>query len=145
VSFKSNLPQVTAAIEAAGRASMIGGIEKMRGMVVKNIKQQGHGKEYPLPGSKTGGTYTASAPSEYPAVRLGILSGPGGVETETESNSGAWEARIGSRYKFGLALEKKPVTRGGRPWLKRTLDENKDAIVKGFEDTFNAEIKRQGA
>ncbi len=141
--FKSNLPQVSAAIEAAGKASMIGGIERMRGMVVKNIKGQGHGRTYRIPGTKR--DYTASAEGEFPAVRLGGLSGPGGVETETESRSDAWEARIGSRLKYGLFLEKKPVSKGGRPWLKRTLDENKDAIVQGFTDEFNAEMKRQGA
>ena len=142
MSFKSNLPEVSAAVEAAGRAAMIGGVERMRGMVLKNIKQQGHGRTYRVPGTKR--DYTASAPGEFPAVRLAILSGPGGVETETESLSDAWEARIGSRHKFGLALEKKPVEKGGRPWLKRTLDENKDAIVQGFTDEFNRAMKKAG-
>lgn len=141
--FKSNLPQVQAAIEAAGRAAMIGGIERVRGMVVKNIKQQGHGRTYRVPGTKR--DYVASAEGEYPAVRLAILSGPGGVETETESTAEAWEARIGSRHKFGLALEKKPPSKGGRLWLKRTVDENKDATIQGFADEFNRAMKKQGA
>ena len=169
--FKSNLPAVTAAIETAGRTAMIGGVERMRGMVVKNLKRQGHGKIYPLPGVKGAGQmeraefsgyaasgtlsnvpkklqgkfYVASARGEFPAVRLGGLSGPGGVETETESRSDAWEARIGSRLKYGLFLEKKPASKGGRPWLKRTLDENKDAILQGFTDEFNRAMTKAGA
>jgi len=141
--FKSNLPAVTAAIETAGRTAMIGGVERMRGMVVKNIKQQGHGRTYRIPGTER--DYTASAEGEYPAVRLAGLSGPGGVETETESRSDAWEARIGSRLKYGLFLEKKPASKGGRPWLKRTLDENKDAILQGFTDEFNRAMTKAGA
>jgi hypothetical protein len=142
VSFKSNLPAVTAAFERAGKAAMTAGIENMRGMVVKNLKQAGTGRTYPIPGTKR--TYTASAPGEFPAVRLGDLSGPGGVETAVETSATDVTASIGSRLKSGLMLEKKPVSKGGRPWLKRTLEENRDAIYAGFEKGWAAALKKEG-
>ncbi|MCK9355737.1 MAG: hypothetical protein M0R22_01090 [Dehalococcoidia bacterium] len=142
VSFKSNLPAVTAAFERAGKAAMTAGIENMRGMTVKNLKQAGTGRTYRVPGTQR--TYTASAPGEFPAVRLGTLSGPAGVETEVKTDGTSVTASIGSRVKYGLYLEKKPASKGGRPWLKRTLDENRDAIYAGFEKGWAAALKKEG-
>jgi hypothetical protein len=135
VGFKSNLPAVTAAVEAAGKACMIAGLAKAHELTVKNLKHVGHGRTYRLPGQH--GTWVASAEGEFPAVRLAQLSGPGGVETESVSESNEFVATIGSRLKHGLFLEKRPESKGGRPWLKRTIDENRDTIVKAFVDQFN--------
>lgn len=142
MSFKSYLHQVQRAIDEATREGMEIGIENMRGLVVRNLKQQGHGRIYRIPGPKR--DYTASAPGEYPAVRLAILSGPGGVETKVSTTATGIEARIGSRHKFGLALEKKPPSKGGRRWLKRTYDEDKAQIHAGFEAGFSAAMKKRG-
>ncbi len=140
--FKSNLPQVQTAIQESIKEGMISGIEFMRGRVVKNLKQQGHGRIYRIPGTQT--DYTASAQGEYPAVRLGGLSGPGGVETEVVDDASSTNASIGSRLKYGLFLEKRPEEKGGRPWLKRTYDEQKDEIHEAFEKGVTAAMKRRG-
>lgn len=166
--FRSNLPQVQEAIQESIKEGMVSGIEFMRGRVVKNLKQRGHGRIYRLPGVEgvgeaerqeyagyvtagekppkklLGKFYVASAQGEYPAVRLAGLSGPGGVETEVVDDATATTAKIGSRLKYGLFLEKRPESRGGRPWLKRTYDEQKDEIHAAFEKGVDAAMKRRG-
>jgi len=79
-------------------------------------------RAYKVPG--TGVTYTASAPGEFPAVRLGDLKGSYRVKAVSAS-----EMQIGSDKEHSLILEKKPVDRGGRPHAKISLDQAKPAMI----------------
>lgn len=87
----------------------------------KNLTGSRTGRWYYKPG---GGMYRASAPGEYPARRTGNLrAGVGSL----------WDPRnarvvIGTNVPYGVYLEKKPPSQGGRPWLKRAADESASRI-----------------
>lgn len=79
----------------------------------KNLTGQRSGRWYYKPG---GGMYRASAPGEYPARRTGRL----------QTNVGTiWlpdEGRVvvGTTVPYGVHLERKSPSAGGRPWLGRS-------------------------
>ena len=139
--FVSNLPAVTIVINAASEKALIAAADVGRNQVVKNLTGSRSGHVYRLSANKktAGGRakfvsgsraadvkhayYTASAPSEYPAVQWGDLLGS--IDRKVLSG----EVQVGTTEEHGLILEKKPISKGGRPWLKRSLDEAKPAML----------------
>jgi hypothetical protein len=67
--------------------------------------------------------YTASAPGEYPAVATGNLK----EQVYTKVVGG--QAYVGTDVEYGLALEKKPGNRGGREWLRPSLEQAKPKML----------------
>lgn len=139
--FVSNLPAVTIMIEGASQKALIAAADVGRNQVVKNLTGARTGRVYRLRASKTsvggrakfvGGSrspsvkhayYTASAPGEYPAVQWGNLFDS--IDRKVLKG----EVQVGTAQEHGLILEKKPANKGGRPWLKRSLDEAKPAML----------------
>jgi len=146
VRFISHRPQVERAIDRVARDAMETGATKYVNLLVRNLKGQRHGITYPLPGRAEGSkkTYVASAPHEYPAVRLGLISGPGGYRHEVWSNALYWGATIGSRFEHARELEERPISRGGRPHMKRTYDENREEILGAFVRGFRVAAATHG-
>lgn len=119
--FVSNLPVVTIAIEVASQKALIAAADIGRNQTIKNLTGSRSGRTYKVPG--TGVTYTASAPGEYPAVATGNL------RERIERKVVGKDVRIGTAVEYGLSLEKKAPNKGGRPWLKRSLDQAKPAMI----------------
>lgn len=80
-------------------------------------------------GPKTGRVYKkrrrvhqASAQGEWPASDTGRLAG------SIRINSFPLSAEAGTEVLYGKFLENKDPAHGGRPWLSRSYDENKEKI-----------------
>lgn len=119
--FISNLPVVTIAIEAASQKALIAAADVGRNQTVQNLAGARSGRTYKVPGTQV--TYTASAPGEYPAVATGNLRER--VDRKVLKD----EVQVGTAVEYGLFLEKKPANRGGRPWLKPSLDQAKPVML----------------
>jgi len=142
--FVSNVPSVIVAIEGAS----LKGIKKATQHVNNKIKQnlsnasKRTGKKYKVPGTGTeftnasgnkqtrkgtGVYYTASAPGEFPALRLGDLRSS--VHWKIHNDSGI----VYTKLKHGAILEdpkdKRTEAEGTRKWMKRTFDEE-DTMIK---------------
>ena len=120
--FVSNLPVVTIAISAASQKALIAAADVGRNQTVKNLAGSRTGRTYKVPGTQV--TYTASAPGEFPAVATGNLR-----ERVDRKVVNTDEVQVGTGVEYGLYLEKKGQSKGGRPWLKRSLDEAKPAML----------------
>ena len=120
--FVSNLPAVTIAIEVASAKSLHAAGDVGRNQIVKNLAGARSGHTYKKPGTNV--YYTASAPGEFPAIRFDDLRGSYRVKKISTS-----EVQVGSDEEHSLILEKKPESRGGRPHLKRSLDQARPAMI----------------
>ena len=120
--FVSNLPVVTIAINAASQKALIAAADVGRNKTVQNLAGARSGHTYRVPGTQV--YYTASAPGEFPAVATGNLRER--VDRKVVNTS---EVQVGTAVEYGLMLEKKAPSKGGRPWLKRSLDEARPAML----------------
>jgi len=120
--FVSNLPAVTIALGLGSQKALIAAADVGRNQTVQNLAGARSGSTYKVPGTSV--TYTASAPGEYPAVATGNLRER--IERKVVNTS---EVQVGTAVEYGLPLEKKSQSKGGRPWLKRSLDEAKPAML----------------
>ena len=119
--FVSYLPAVTAAIKEAADKALFAAANEGRTQVVKNLSGARHGRKYKVPGTNV--TYTASAPGEYPATATGRLRSS--VTVKVKGDTGY----VGTNVEYGLALEKKPASKGGREWLRPSLEQAKPAML----------------
>ena len=131
--FVSNMPVVTIAIGAASAKALHAAADVGRNKTVENLRNTPSrtGNRYKVPGTNV--TYTASAPGEYPAVATGRLRGSIRVKKSGD------DVKIGTDVKYGVYLEKggergrdvlgKFTAGMKRPWLKRSLDEAKPAML----------------
>jgi len=123
--FVSNLPVVLIAVKAASEKALIAAADVGRNQTVRNLTAAGGprtGHVYKVP--KTNRYYTASAPGEFPShERFGELR-----ETVQRKVIGG-DVQIGSDSEYAAPLEKKPANKGGRPWLKPSLDQAKPAML----------------
>ena len=119
--FVSNLPVVLIAVKAASEKALIAAADVGRNQTVQNLTGARSGQTYRVPGTSV--TYTASAPGEYPAVATGNL------RSHIERKVVGKDVQVGTAVEYGLFLEKGLPGKGGRPWLKRSLDEAKPAML----------------
>jgi len=119
--FVSNLPLVMVAMEVAERKALNAACDVGRNQVVKNISGSRSGRTYKVPGTQV--TYTASAPGEYPAVRLGQLKGS--IKSSVKGDTGY----VGTDVEYALALEKKPPSKGGREFMRPSLNQARPGML----------------
>ena len=119
--FVSFMPAVAVALDIAERKAISAACDVGRNQVVKNISGSRSGIRYKVPGTSV--MYTASAPGEYPAVQLGDLKGS--VRFVIKGGDGY----IGSDSDHALPLEKKPPSKGGREWLRPSLNQAKPGML----------------
>jgi len=119
--FVSFLPAALTAISIAQQKALVSAADVGRNKVVSNLSGARSGHQYKVPGTNT--YYTASAPGEFPAAPTGRL------RSHVERKSVGQGIQIGTAVEYGLTLEKSPGNRGGRPWLKRSLDQAKPAMI----------------
>lgn len=99
---------------------------------------------------KRGGTaHTASRMGEYPAADTGVLAGLIWDEVSDASPAGDGDplsitlsdladaegqliGQIGADAEYAAPLEYKPQGRGGRPFMRRALDESRDFVRAAF-------------
>lgn len=104
---------------AVQRASLTAA-QGLEGAIVRSI-QQG-----PASGKPRGDGSVASAPGEYPMSDTGNLAGM--VNAEAERNGAA----VISRAPHSAALEFRPASRGGRPFMRRGLLDFRRNIFAAF-------------
>ena len=123
--FVSYLPAAVAAISVASEKALRATADVGRNKVVKNLTAAGGprtGKRYRKPNTNV--WYTASKPGQFPShERFGDLRVS--VRIAPKGNS----FLIGSNSEYALPLEKKPANKGGRPWLKKSLDQAKPRML----------------
>ena len=123
--FVSYMPAAVAAINVASEKALIATADVGRNQTVKNLTAAGGprtGHVYKKPGTNV--YYTASAPGQFPShERFGQLRGT--VQRKVVGG----DVQIGSDSEYALPLEKKPANKGGRPWLKRSLDQAKPKML----------------
>lgn len=127
-------------LEKRGRDGVRYWLKKFETILKENLSGARSGREYYLPG---GGTYIASAPGEYPAHRpskpdLGLGELRDSIRVTMKTTANGTEAAIGTDAEHGEILEKKFAEgkKGGRPWLSRAYQENKDWLIEGLERQF---------
>lgn len=120
--FVSFLPAVTVALGAAAAKRLYAAANEGRTQVLKNLTGSRSGIRYKVPGTSV--TYTASAPGEYPASATGRLRSS--VSVKVKGMTGY----IGTDVEYGLALEKKDPHKGGREWLRPSLQQAKPKMIQ---------------
>lgn len=139
--FISHLAEVSQRLDAASKKGVAAGAAKLHELTIKNLKQQGHGITYRMPGTKRK-TYVASAPGEYPATRTGRLSGAGGVLLTLQEEGAAWVGFVHSPLKYAVPLERKDSPKGRRPFLSRTYEESRDTIQAAVNTAIATEMNK---
>jgi len=119
--FVSNLPVVTIAVNAASLKALIAAADQGRNQTVQNLSGSRSGVQYRVPG--TSRMYTASAPGEYPAVATGNLREH--IDRKVVKD----EVQVGTAVEYGLYLEKKAPEKGGREWLRPSLEQAKPKML----------------
>ena len=120
--FVSFLPAVTVALKVASEKALYAAANEGRSQVLSNLTGSRSGTTYKVPGTSV--TYTASAPGEYPASATGRLRSSVRVLVKGD------EGYIGTDVEYGLALEKKSPARGGREWLRPSLQQAKPKMLQ---------------
>jgi HK97 gp10 family phage protein len=102
---------------------------KIEGDCKENISSGSRGGKVYNRGKKR--THQSSAPGEYPKTDFGTLVA--NIKTVISFNGS--EATVGSRMSapHGFWLEFGTPKMQARPWLSRTINENKDFIEKTFD------------
>lgn len=120
--FVSFLPAVTVALKVASEKALYAAANEGRTQTLKNLTGARKGITYKVPGTNV--TYTASAPGEYPASATGRLRSSVRVAVKGD------EGYIGTDVEYGLCLEKKSSSKGGREWLRPSLEQARPAMLK---------------
>ena len=138
VSLKSHVPEVVASIKAAAAQRMLASVITVKNETTEMLSGQRHGRRYKVPttGTRVGegrsiaGTgvwYTASAPGEAPANRLGGLRGS--VDYKVHGEGKSLVGDVGTKLKYGAPLEFGTLRMSARPWLKKSFEKAMDAIL----------------
>jgi len=159
VGFISHLARCEQRIDAASHDAAEAGALKLIELTVRNLKSGTRtGEWYRIPGTKrkrskkdrrrglpsegpgrAGGRhkwYRASAPGEYPAVRLGQLSGPRGLIISMGVGFESHVAYVRTPLAYARELEDKKTPKGRRPFLSRTYNENSSDIQRVVDRVF---------
>jgi hypothetical protein len=152
LTLTSNLKEITAEIEKQIEERLTMASFVVHGQVVKDLSGVKSGREYPVPGTGkvvdkekklangrifhyrklVGATYyTASAPGEAPAVRLGDLRTDYKAKVEGKGMNAV--GLVGSHLDYSVYLEKGTSEIYPRPHLLPAMQKMKPKIIKLFE------------
>lgn len=106
-----------------------GSLESVRSTALKKIMREPKtGRIYERgPGQNLSPTHQASAPGEAPASDSGILAGS--VKVVQPSRSFGY---VGTDRQYGFWLEYGTTRMQARPWLRPSLEENRERILGRF-------------
>jgi len=138
--FVSHVPAVIVSINTASLTGIKKATQHVHKTLMGNLSnaKSRKGRTYRIPG--TSRTYTASAPGEYPALRLGDLRSS--VHWKIQGSSGI----VHTNLLHGAYLEDPKNTRteaeGRRRWLRRTFEEEDDMIKEILYGAGNVGTRR---
>lgn len=121
--FVSFLPVVVGTLVTVQAKRLYAAANAGKTQVVKNLTGTRSGIRYRVPGH-AGTWYTASAPGEYPA------SASGALRSEIQIAIKGDDGYIGSTKEYSIALEKKDPMKGGREWLRPSLEQARPEMLK---------------
>lgn len=126
----SNFIQVTREIEKSLPKQVLRACHAVRNEWVEGLSGDRTGRRYRVPG--TSRFYTASAPGEAPAPRLGAAGLRGSIRVQPRIQGGRVQARVGTGREYAVYLEYGTEKMEPRPSLKPALDRARPAIRRIF-------------
>jgi len=134
--FDSNVDNVIKGLGKEAEDRVRKATHHMRDEVNETLSGQRSGETYKVPGTESA-YYTASAPGEPPASRLGNLRSSIGWKILEKRFLGRMEiiGRVGTPLEYGAKLEtgeypSGPDSQVARPWLGPTFVRERDAVKK---------------
>jgi len=140
MSFVSHRSEAVASIKAAAAQRMLAAVITVQNETKQTLSGQRHGKVYKVPttgrgrvgeGRSIAGTgvrYTASAPGESPAVRLGGLRSSIGYKVHNEGTRLLGD--VGTKLEYGQHLEYGTLHISPRPWLRKSFENATGAVLE---------------
>lgn len=128
--IKNNMSFVTHELEKEIEKRLKTAATLVQGEVKRVLSGSRHGRVYRVPATKR--TYTASAPEEAPAVRLGALRQS--YEWELQGKGAHARAIIGTRIKYSTWLEFGTSRMAPRPHLRVAFKRKRAEIENLFGD-----------
>jgi len=134
----SNFAQVVSAVEQSLPKQCLRACHAVRNEWVQGLTGTRSGRRYKVPGTGTKGVpgsgtyYTASAPGEAPARRLGDLVRS--LRVMPRVTTGRIYARVGSGLEYAAFLEYGTRNMQPRPSLRPALDRARPAIKAIFSE-----------
>ena len=128
----SNFAQVTREIEKSLPKQVLRACHAVRNEWLEGLSGDRTGRQYQIPG--TSRFYTASAPGEAPAPRLGAAGLRGSIRVQPRIEPGRIYARVGTELEYAIYLEYGTENMEPRPSLKPALDRAKPAIKRIFDE-----------
>lgn len=136
----SNFKQVTGAITKRLPQQCLRACHEVRNEWVRILAGARSGRRYKVPGTGTPGVrgsgtyYTASAPGEAPAPRLGSAGLRGSIRVMPRFEFGKAQARVGTELEYAIYLEYGTRYMDPRPSLGPALDKARPAIDRIFSE-----------
>lgn len=124
VTVKFNSKAVGHSLESVAMQRMYLATNAVRNTALEKLSGPRTGREYTVPGTNT--TYTASAPGEPPAVRLGELRQSLG--TKVEAKGATVLGHMGTPLEHGEHMEHGTKNILPRPWLKPSFEESLEKV-----------------
>ena len=116
--LKFHTNEVVRAIESTATKRMLEAVNAVRGQTLDTLSGSRSGRTYRVPGSRR--TYTASAPGEPPASRLGELRQS--VKTALKTEGRKIIGMVGTDKEYGKVLEFGSKFMAARPWLRISFE-----------------------
>jgi hypothetical protein len=137
IRLESHIQEAVKMMKDGGLRLMKEAVNIVRTQTLETLSGSRSGRQYKIPGTQR--YYTASAPGEAPAQRLGELRQH--VSTDVQMEDGApvgyvgvplIETPKGDKEDIGTMLEKGTKKMAPRPWLEPSFEKAKDAVIKNF-------------
>ena len=128
VVYTSNLEEVMQKIDETARDRMFEAVNEVRNETFDTLTGPRSGRSYTVPGTKR--TYTASAPGEPPAQRLGELRQS--ITAVVEGEGKEVVGMVGTDKDYGPSLEFGTLKMAARPWLRKTFEKTEDKVKEIF-------------
>lgn len=126
--FTSHIEEVTAEIGKTARERMEQAVNEVRNQVLETLSGGRSGRTYKVPG--TNKTYTASAPGEPPAQRLGELRQS--ISSQVQGEGKQVIGMVGSNKIYAPMLEFGTRKMAPRPWLRPTFEKMQKRVEEIF-------------
>jgi len=128
ITLISHFKEVAADIKKTAKERMGVAVNEVRNEVLLTLSGSRSGRIYKVPGTQR--TYTASAPGQPPAQRLGELRQS--ISTEVEGQGKKVIGSVGSNKKYAPMLEFGTKNMAARPWLRPTFEKKRKDIEEIF-------------
>jgi len=125
VTVESHVSEVMDRIRQAALERMHIVVDEVRNTTLETLSGNRSGRTYKVPGSNR--TYTASAPGEPPAQRLGELRQS--ISKSVEVKGSQITGKVGTDKPYGVCLEAGTHKMAARPWLRKSFEKSEDKVM----------------